>query len=141
MGTDFTYEDMQSEEFDDYQYNTLKEESCGEGQSCYVVEAVPANAIKKRESGYSKRVMWVDKTSFVTVKAEFYDRRKKLLKTQSNSDFKNVSGSIWRGNKSLMENHQNGHKTAIKIVERKFNHDILDKNFTERFILKGEHIQ
>ena len=141
MGTDFTYEDMQSEEFDDYKYTLLKEESCANEYTCYVVEAIPANKEKERASGYSKRIMWLRKDIFFTVKIEFYDRRKKLIKTQTNSAIANVKGTIWRTRKTLMDNHKAKHKTAIMVVKREVNEEIPAKTFTERFILKGEHTQ
>ncbi len=141
MGTDFTYEDMQSEEFDDYKYTLLKEEPYADEGTCYVVEAIPANKEKERESGYSKRIMWLRKDIFLTVKIDFYDRRKKLIKTQTNSAIENVKGTIWRAKKALMDNHKAKHKTAIMVVKREVNEEIPDKTFTERFILKGEHTQ
>jgi len=141
MGTDFTYEDMQSEEFDDYKYTLLKEEPFAEEYICYVVEAVPANKEKEHESGYSKRIMWLRKDIFATVKIDFYDRRNNLIKTQTNSALENVKGTIWRAKNAIMDNHKAKHKTAIMVVEREVNEEIPAKTFTERFILKGEHTQ
>ncbi len=141
MGTDFTYEDMQSEEFDDYTYTLLREEPIADEGDCYVVEALPATKEKQRGSGYSKRIMWLRKDIFITVKVEFYDRRKKLIKTQTNSAFENVKGTIWRAKKTLMDNIKVQHKTAIMVVKRTVNEEIPAKTFTERFILKGEHTQ
>ena len=141
MGTDFTYEDMQSEEFDDYKYTLLKEEPFAEEGTCYVVEAIPATKEKERGSGYSKRVMWLRKDIFLTVKVDFYGRRKKLIKTQTNSAIENVKGTIWRAKKTLMDNFKVKHKTAIMVVKRAVNEEIPAKTFTERFILKGEHTQ
>ncbi len=141
MGTDFTYEDMQSEEFDDYKYTLLKEEPYANEYTCYVVEAIPANKEKERESAYSKRVMWLRKDIFLTVKIDFYDRREKLIKTQTNSAIENVKGTIWRAKQTIMDNHKSKHKTAIMVVKREVNEEMPDKTFTERFILKGEHTQ
>jgi len=138
MGTDFAYEDLRPEDLDAHQYNRLKDETL-KGQDCYVVEALPATKEEKRSSGYSKRIMWIRKDNFVTVKVDFYDRRGRLLKRQINLDFKNIEGTIWRPQKVLMENFKNGHKTLVGTIKRDISSVIPDRTFTERFILKGLH--
>ena len=141
MGTDFTYEDLQSEDTNDYTYTVLKKEKCLETKDCSVVEAIPATDAKKKESGYSKRVMWITADNFVTVKTDFYNKQGTLQKTQTNMDFINVSGTIWRAQKGVMDNVKINHKTYIAIADRKINEKIEDKVFTDRFILNGEHTQ
>jgi hypothetical protein len=140
MGTDFTYEDLEPEALDDYTYKLVREEE-EDGTPCYVIEAVPADSEKQQNSSYSKRLLWVSKDHFNTLKIEFYDRRDKLVKTQINRDWENVSGTIWRAKKALMDNHKTQHKTLIGIVERRINEAIDEQTFTERFILKGQHTQ
>lgn len=140
MGTDFTYEDMQSEELDDYTYTILRDEAI-DGSSCYVIESVPANEKKQRESGYSKRIIWITKDHYTASKVEFYDRRDKLIKTQINREWVNVTGPIWRPQKMLMENHKARHKTKVSVIKRELNQKIDDQTFTQRFILKGRHVR
>lgn len=140
MGTDFTYEDLESEELDDYQYNVLREEDF-EGTPCYVLEAIPATDLVKKESSYSKRLFWVSKDKFTTLKIEFYDRFAKHIKTQTNHDWENVAGTLWRPKKVLMVNHKNSHKTLTGSIQREVNKEIPEQTFTERFILKGSHAQ
>jgi len=140
MGTDFTYEDMEKEELDDYKYKLLEEEEI-QGRLCYVVEAVPANERIKRDSGYSKRIMWITKDNFLSLKIEFYDRREKLIKTQTTSAWKNIQGTIWRPEKMLMDNHKAQHKTSVTVMRTDLNQNIADQTFTQRFILKDRHIR
>lgn len=140
MGTDFTYEDLQSEKLDDYTYNVMKEEPAAEA-ACYVIEALPASEIKKKETSYSKRILWVEKERFVTHKVEYYDKRGGLQKTQTNVEWENVLGTIWRPKKTLMDNTKNNHKTVCGSTSRTINQPIDDQTFTDRFILKGDHTQ
>jgi len=140
MGTDFTYEDLESEEYDDYVYTILREEEL-DGTLFWVIEAVPANDEVKKNSGYGKRIQWVSKTDYTTLKVEFYDRRAKLIKTQTNAEFENVGGTMMRPKKVLMDNHKIEHKTLIGAVSREVNGEIDDETFAERFILKGKHVQ
>ena len=144
MGTDFTYEDMEPEDIDNFQYSVLRTEKVshdGKDYECHVVQAVPANEDKARESGYSKRIMWIDKTNLVTIKGEFYDRRERLQKTQTNHEMENIEGTVWRAKKTLMDHQEKKHKTLTGVTSRKVNTAIDDSVFTERFILSGKHVE
>ena len=144
MGTDFTYEDMEPEDIDNFDYTILRSEKLDNKNGsnyCYVIEAVPANKEKKRESGYSKRIMWIDKQNLFTLKVEFYDRRERLQKIQTNHVLENISGTVWRAKKTLMNHLGRKHKTLTGITSRKINTPVKDSVFTERFILSGKHTQ
>ena len=144
MGTDFTYEDMEPEDIDNFNYTILRSEKLNQDKKdsdCYVIEAVPANEEKKRESGYSRRIMWIEKEYLYTFKVEFYDRRGRLQKIQTNHEVKNVSGTIWRAKKSLMKHLVKKHKTLTGTTSRKINTSVKDSVLTERFILSGKHAQ
>lgn len=143
MGTDLTYEDMEPEDLNNFTYKVLKTENFnadGKDQSCYVVEAVPANDAKKQESGYSKRIMWIETVNLTTLKTEFYDRREKLQKVQTNYEFANVGGTVWRPKKSLMDNLEKSHKTVTATTSREINVNLDNSTFTERFITSGKHL-
>ena len=140
MGTDFTYEDLQPDTIKNYNYNLLDSEKVDKAD-CYVIEITPATKEKQKESSYSRRVVWIRKDIVFTVKIEFYDRRDRLLKTQTNHDLINIEGTIWMAKKSLMSNHKKRHKTLMGVKDRKINIFIDDTVFTERFILSGKHIR
>lgn len=140
MGTDFTYEDMEPEDIDSFLYKIIRSEEI-DGHDCHVIEAVPANDQKKKESAYSKRTLWIRKGILFTVKVDFFDRRGRLLKSMKSYDLKNIEGTIWRPGKVLMKNLKTKHRTLMGTKARKINIAIDDKVFTERFILSGQHIQ
>ena len=58
VSSEFSYEDLGSQEVNDYDYKWLRDEPCPNepGLTCYVVESYPKNP----KSGYSKRVAWTD---------------------------------------------------------------------------------
>jgi len=140
MGTDFTYEDLQPDAIQNYNYSLLDPGKVDKAD-CYVIEITPATKEKQKESAYSRRVVWVRKDIVFTVKIEFYDRRGRLFKTQTNHDLVNIEGTVWMAKKSLMSNHKKRHKTLMGVKERKINVFIDDSVFTERFILSGKHIR
>lgn len=141
MGTDFTYGDMELEDLDSYNYTVAREEPV-DAQECYVVEAIAKEDVQKEKtkSPYSKRVLWVRKDVFVTVKIEFYDRRGTLAKTQTNHDFVNIKDKAWRPQKAVMVNHAQNHKTLIGTRSRQVGGAVPDDLFTERYILSGKHL-
>ncbi len=144
MGTDFTYEDMEPEDLKTFNYTILRTEKLKLRKNvseCYVIEAIPVNDKKKRESGYSKRIMWIEKEHLYTLKVEFYDRRSRLQKVQTNYKMENVSGTVWRAKQTLMDQLRRKHKTVTSIKDRKINVDLKDLVFTERYILSGKHTQ
>ena len=139
MGTDFTFEDLMFEDKNDFQY-ALKGDETIDGQAHYVVETVPANEKIKKESGYSKRVLFVRKDIFFVMRTDYYDRNDRLLKRQTVTDVTKVKGNLWRAQKALMDNVAKKHKTAVVVTQRSFDAGAVPAAaFTHRFILGGNH--
>ncbi|MBP8981239.1 MAG: outer membrane lipoprotein-sorting protein [Syntrophobacterales bacterium] len=144
MGTDFTYEDMEPEDLDNFNYNILRSEQFnheGKARDCYVIEAIPANEKKKNESGYAKRIMWIEKSNLTTLKTDFFDKRNRHQKTQFNYKFETVSGAVMRPKQTLMNNLEKSHKTVTTTRSRQVNTSLSDATFTEQFIISGKHLQ
>jgi hypothetical protein len=148
MGTDFTYEDMELEDMDSFNYKILRSEQLEyfvskkeKTADCWVIESVPANKKAKHLSSYSKRILWVDKSNFFTLKIQFFDKTDEHIKTQTSHNVVHVKGDAWRGNKTLMDNHKRDHKTLSGVKERKIDQLIDDKMFTENYIISERHIQ
>lgn len=122
MGTDFTYEDLSADNMDDYTYKLLREEKCYQGE-CYVVEAKPVNGEVQSRTGYYKRILWVRKDIFFTVRIDYYKNKEKVIKKQKNLDITKVNNKNYRANKIMMENYSKNHKTLIKTRNRVINPD------------------
>jgi hypothetical protein len=60
IGTDFTFEDVDPENIDDFSFSIIKEEVVME-KPCWVIEAIPANEGIAKSSGYGKRRIWIRK--------------------------------------------------------------------------------
>ena len=117
MGTDFAYEDMGSENLTAHKYNLIGEETV-DGHDCWIVEALPGNEQQKKNSGYSKRVFWIRKDIYFTVKADFYDRRSNLKKIATYSDVAEIGGGAWRGNNVLMKDLKRKTMTELVVDKR-----------------------
>ena len=125
MGSEFAYEDIASQEVEKYNYKHLREEKY-EGQDCFVGESYP---VDKKNSGYTKRISWVDKAEYRLLKVEFYDRKKSLLKTLTVSDYQQYLDTYWRADSMHMINHQTGKSTTLLWQNYQFRTGLTDTDF------------
>lgn len=131
MGSDFTYDDLGDRKLEDDTHKLLREETM-DGKECYVVESVS----KDDDYMYSKTLVWVNKSTFVGVKKEFYDEDEDLLKILSIKEAEEVSG-IWVIVNSEMKNIQKNHRTTIILSNIQINTGMSDSKFTERMMMRG----
>ena len=127
MGSEFSFEDLGSQEVEKYTYNFLRQESCGKGWTCNVVERKPAYKF----SGYSKQITWVDAKEHRAVKVEYYDRKNAKLKTLINSGYKQYLGRYWRPATMNMQNHQTGKSTTLTWSNYKFRTGLTTRDFNK----------
>ncbi|MFI5304511.1 MAG: outer membrane lipoprotein-sorting protein [Nitrospiria bacterium] len=132
MGSDLTFGDMGQRRLEEDDHKLLKEEPCGDHQEiCYVVESVS----KDKEGVYSKKIHWITKNDFTTMKIEYYDHKGELLKSQK-MNWQEVSGyKAWRN--SEVVNVQTQHKTIFEISDLKINTNLKDDLFKERTLSNG----
>ncbi len=126
MGSEFAYEDLSSFEIEKYTYKYLGEESCGT-LSCYKIENIP----QYKHSGYTKIIAWIDNKEYRVHKAQYYDRKKSLLKTLTFKNYKQYKGKYWRADQFHMLNHQTGKSTQLDWKNYKFSVGLSDKDFSK----------
>ena len=135
VGTDFSYGDVIGHKVKEWNHTLLKEEDA-DGKPCFVIESLPKDATIKANSGYSKRVTWIQKDTFVTIKAVFYDEAGELLKEARYSHYKEVDPvkKKWQAGVLEARNMQTGHSTNITIDNFKVNVGVKDDYFTTRYM-------
>ena len=107
MGSEFSFEDLTSFELDKYTYKYLKEETF-DGEKCWVIEQFPLD----KNSGYNRRVVWIDQSHYRVRKTDFYDRKNSHLKTLVMSKYHLHIKKHWRPQLFAMQNHQNGKRSV-----------------------------
>ena len=127
MGSEFAFEDLGSQEVEKYTYKFLREEPCGKGWMCYVLERTPAY----KYSGYSKQISWTDTKEYRAVKIEFYDRKGSKMKTQTSSGYKQYSGKYWRPTLMSMQNHLTGKSTTLQWSNYKLGTGLSKRDFSK----------
>ncbi|MBI3897742.1 MAG: outer membrane lipoprotein-sorting protein [Gammaproteobacteria bacterium] len=126
MGSEFSYEDIGSQEIDKYRYKYLRDEPC-DGKPCFVIERYPVSP----NSGYTRQVVWLDQAHYRTWKVEYYDRKQSLLKTLTFNGYQQYLGKHWRAAELFMQNHQSGKSTLLKWSDYKFRVGLKDADFNE----------
>ncbi len=127
MGSEFSYEDISSQEVAKYTYKYIAEEACDNNIKCLKVEAYPAY----KYSGYTKEVLWIDAERFIPIKIDYYDRKKSLLKTQTFEGYHQYENKYWRPAIMVMKNHQNNKSTILKAENYVFKSGLKSSDFTK----------
>ncbi len=125
VGTEFTYEDLGGRRVADYTHRFLREESL-DGETVDVVESRPTSS----HSGYSRIVSWVSRERAVLMKAEYYDRKERHLKTSRSEGFHQPDGQHWRFRTATMENHLNGKSTTLEVAKWSLDAELDSSEFT-----------
>jgi outer membrane lipoprotein-sorting protein len=133
VGTDFSYGDVIGHKVEDWNHKVVRQEKI-DGRDCYVMESTPKRPEVADNTGYSRRVNWIDKESYVALRGEIYDQTGELLKRTSAEDVQRVDtkNDRYQPMKLTAENVQTGHKTIIEFVNFKANVGVGDEVFAAR---------
>jgi len=134
MGSEFAYEDIASQEVEKYTYKWIKDEAY-EGQECFVTERYP---VDKKNSGYTRQVIWMDKAEYRVLKADYYDRKNAHLKTLTAKGYQKFADKFWRADEMLMINHQNGKSTQLLWSDYKFGTGLKDRDFNKNSLKRAK---
>jgi len=132
MGSEFAFEDLSSFEVEKYTYKFLAEEQFN-GLTTFKVEQYPVD----ENSGYTRRIVWLDTSEYRVQKVDFYDRKDSLLKTLTFSDYKQYLAKYWRADKQEMINHQNGKSTELKWSNYNFKTGLNESDFNRNSLKRA----
>lgn len=124
MGSEYAYEDLSSFELEKFSFTYLHDDEVN-GELCYVVEQIPQDEF----SGYSRMVVWIDKSHYRVQKIDYYDRRDSLLKTLSLHDYEQYKDKFWRSHRMEMVNAQNQKSTTLLLTDIQFDRGFTDADF------------
>ncbi|MGE0763399.1 MAG: outer membrane lipoprotein-sorting protein [Bdellovibrionales bacterium] len=138
IGTDFSYGDVIGHKVEDWNHTLVKEENV-QDKDCFVVESKPKTPEITQNSGYSKRVNWIDKKSYVTLKGQLFDPKGELIKEVSADKVSLVDAKNKKWQAMIIEarNVQTGRKTIIEFKKYKANTGVPKNIFTPGFLEKN----
>jgi hypothetical protein len=129
LGSEFSFEDLGSQEIEKFKYKFLKDDKIDE-HDVWVLERTA-----KESSGYSKQVMFVRRDIKAPIKIEYYDRREELLKIAEFKDFEKFKvndKNFHRASKIHMKNQQTRKESIFEWSERKLGVKHSKNDFEQR---------
>ena len=135
VSSEFSYEDLRSEEVADNDHIWLEDAACAHDAAltCAAVESRPKN----KKSGYSKRVSFIDLAEYRVQRIDFYNRRGDLEKTLEFQDYRQYEGQFWRAHVMVMQNHQTGKSTRLSWGDYDFRQGLTERDFTPQGLPKA----
>jgi len=124
FGTDFSFEDLEERDVEQYDYKLLGEETC-EGSACWKLESRPKQA---KGSQYTVSQLWIRKDNYVIVRID-HSKKDKLVRRITYSDIENIQ-NIWSPKiLEIADIPRNSH-TVMKVENLKYNMPMQDSEFT-----------
>mgnify|MGYP001342776557 FL=1 len=135
VSSEFSYEDLGSEEVADNHHIWLEDAPCTHDASltCAAVESRPKN----KKSGYSRRVSFIDLAEYRVHVIDFYNRRGDLEKSLIFSDYRQYLDTYWRAHVMTMNNSQTGKSTTLTWNEYSFTNGLGARDFTPQGLAKA----
>ena len=140
VGTDLSFGDVIGHKPGDWNHTLLRHEQNAEGQ-VFVVESTPKTPVLAADTGYSKRITWLQEHNAMANAIEFYDSNNKLLKTLQNKRIQKVGTDKkpkWQAMWVQIKNHQTGHSTTLELNKFEVLTQLNDDYFSTRYIEKEE---
>ncbi|UCF15758.1 MAG: outer membrane lipoprotein-sorting protein [Phycisphaerales bacterium] len=125
VGSDFLYEDISGRSLDEDTHELIETTD-----KLFVVKNVPKEPDTVEFAYYN---VSIDRKTYVPVKVEFYDKKNKLYKTIESTKIEEIQG-FPTVIKSMVSNLQTGSKTEMEFVNVKYDIDLKDDIFTERYL-------
>lgn len=138
VGSDLTFGDIIGHKPSDWNHALMREEVL-DGRAAYVIESLPKDETVKSNTGYAKRVTWVDKENYTALKSDYWDESGAPLKTVHVSDVRTADAKgHWQFMHLEAENSQSGHKTILHFDSYKADQNLGTDIFTPNYLEKDE---
>src|SRR6185503_5731145 len=124
FGTDFSFEDLEERDVNQYNYRLLGEEAI-DGVACWKIESVPS---EKKTSQYTRSVVWIKKDTYSITQIENYVKND-VVRRLKYSDFAQVQG-IWTGRRLEMHDLRRNSRTILALDKLQYNIPVQEANFT-----------
>ncbi len=122
FGTDFSFEDLEERDVDQYDYRLLGEEPLG-GVACWHIESRP-----KKASQYTLSHVWIRKDNYAFAQIENYVKDQ-VVRRLKYFDIRNVQG-IWTAHRLEMTDLRRNSRTILGIQKLEYNLPVQDGDFT-----------
>jgi outer membrane lipoprotein-sorting protein len=134
MGSDFTNDDIlnQSSVVVDYTHAISGNEKIS-GRDCYKITLTPK---EDAPVVWGKVILWISKTDYLQLKADYYDEDEYLVKTETASEIKSMDGRVIATRFELIPADKAGNRTIVTIDAIKFNVPLAESFFSQQNLQK-----
>ena len=127
VGSELAYEDLAPNEVTKHQYKYLREETL-DGVPVWVIESAP----RFKDSGYSRRELFVRQDDHQMARVNHYDLKGQLFKVGRWDGWWKVMDKWWRARTLRMENVQSGKSTILEVIDVKIGNGFSPADFSAR---------
>jgi hypothetical protein len=124
FGTDFSFEDLEERDVDQYVYAMLGEESV-DGAACWKIESTPKQA---KSSQYTRSIVWIRRDNYALARIENFVKSE-IVRRLAYSDIQQVQG-IWSGRTMEMTDLRRGSRTRLSLEKLEYNVPLDPEDFT-----------
>jgi outer membrane lipoprotein-sorting protein len=124
FGTDFSFEDLEERDVNQYDYVLEGEESI-DGFVCWKIQSTPK---RTKSSQYTRSIVWIRKDTYAFARIENYQKDKPVRRLNY-SDFQNVQG-IWTARQMEMTDLTRGSRTRLTLDKLQYNLPLKEEDFT-----------
>jgi len=133
MGSDVSYEDaLESSDFTQkYSADRKPDDTVGD-RPCFVVELTA----KVPTAAYDRRVLWIDRERFVTLKQEMYAKSGRLLKTSATLEMQRVGERWFPSREEFVSKLRADTKTVFSMTNVQLDVPVTDQQFSMAALTK-----
>jgi hypothetical protein len=124
FGTDFSFEDLEERDVDQYDYRMVGEETLDAVQ-CWKIEATPRQG---KTSQYTRSQIWIRKDNYVPAQYQNFVKDQ-LVRLLRETDVRNIQG-IWTACRLDMTDLKRNSRTTLKLEKLEYNIPMKDEDFT-----------
>jgi hypothetical protein len=124
FGTDFSFEDLEERDVDQYDYRALGEEPL-EGSPCWMIESIPRQT---KSSQYTRSVVWIRKDNYAFARIDSYIKND-VVRRLTYTNISNIQG-IWTARELTMTDLRRGSHTRLALDKVEYNLPLKEENFT-----------
>jgi outer membrane lipoprotein-sorting protein len=134
MGSDFTNDDIlnQSSIVVDYAHAISGNETIA-GRECYRITLIPK---EDAPVVWGKVILWITRSDYLQLRAEYYDEDDLLVKAETASDIKSMDGRIIPTRYELVPADKKGNVTVVTLDAIHFNMPVTETFFSQQNLQK-----
>jgi outer membrane lipoprotein-sorting protein len=124
FGTDFSFEDLEERDTNQFDYKLLGEESL-DGAVCWKLQSTPKQS---KASQYTHSYIWIRKDNYGLAQIENFNKNQ-LIRRAHYTDIR-IQQGIWTAHQIEMHDLKRNSRTILKIDKLQYNIPMRDDEFT-----------